>query len=135
MHRLTILTLTLALALAACGRPERETAAPAPAPATTTSASSTAMTPTTTTVADEALLAATRAYVLRESAYQTIAIQSARVDGDYARLFVEPVGVEGDPAIVFMKRVNGQWQGLSLGTGFPPDDLRAMGVPESLWKD
>ena len=103
---LRLTILTLALTLA-CGRPAQ----------------------------DEALLTATRAYVARESEMKTINITSTRVDGDYARLFVEPVGINADPAIVFMKRVDGQWQGLSLGTGFPPDDLRAMGIPQSLWQD
>jgi len=124
MHRLAILALSLTLA--ACARETHETAA-----------ANTASTPpaVSSTAADEALVAATRAYVLRESAYQTIAIESTRVDADYARLFVVPVGVEGDPAIVFMKRMNGRWEGLSLGTGYAPDDLRAMGIPQSLWQD
>lgn len=133
MHRSTTITLTLAFTLA-CGRPAPE----APAETTTTAAtteSTTAATPASTSAADEALHTAARAYVARESAYPTITIVSSRIAGDHARLFIEPVGVEGDPAIVFMKRVNGQWQGLSLGTGYAPDDLRALGVPQSLWSD
>ncbi|HUR80883.1 MAG TPA: DUF3828 domain-containing protein [Thermoanaerobaculia bacterium] len=82
---------------------------------------------------DDALIAAARAYVAKESVVPSSKITVSGKSGDYVRLQVEAVDGQTDPATVFMKRVNGTWTGLSLGTGFPPDDLRALGIPEALW--
>jgi hypothetical protein len=86
-----------------------------------------------TPIDDDALIAAARAYVAKESTGGPSKIVISGKSGDYGRLQVEAVDGQTDPATVFMKRVNGTWTGLSLGTGFPPDDLRALGIPEALW--
>jgi len=82
---------------------------------------------------DDVLLAAARAYVAKDSVAGASKIVIRGKSGDYARLEVEAVAGQTDPATVFMKRVHGTWTGLSLGTGFPPDDLRALGIPQALW--
>ena len=85
---------------------------------------------------DAALLTAAQSYVRENSVGNAeFNVRVIRKSGDHARLRVESTRNDTDPAMLFMKRENGQWKGLSLGTGFPPDDLRALGIPPELWKD
>lgn len=95
--------------------------------------SQTTTTATAAAETDDALLAAAREYVARESVVSQFHLTVEQKAGDFARLRVDPIAGETDPARVFMARRNGTWTGLVLGTGFPPDDLRALGIPEALW--
>jgi hypothetical protein len=49
------------------------------------------------------------------------------VDGDYARLRAEAPNLT--PIRVFMKRVNGSWIGMEMGSGIDPEDLAREGFP------
>lgn len=114
----------LAVALLACKgeSPQTETqSAPAPAPAPAVANE------------DEALLAAAREYVRKESGPGELNVSIEQKGGDHARLRVESAAGETDPATLFMTRRNGVWSGVALGTGFSSDDLRTFGIPEALW--
>lgn len=83
---------------------------------------------------DTSLLTAADAYVRQNSVPGQWKLRVIRKSGDYARLAVDPVG-DTDPATLFMRLENGTWTGVSLGTGSPPSDLRALGIPEPLWEE
>lgn len=127
MHsRFSAFLLTLALLSCRGEPPQTATQAAPPAETTTTAAAPAAND-------DEALLAAAREYVRKESGPGEFTVSIEQKSGDHARLRTEPAAGETDPATVFMVRRNGQWSGVSLGTGFSPDDLRSFGIPEALW--
>jgi len=56
------------------------------------------------------------------------------VSGDFARARVDPLKKETDPALVYLKRTGGKWEGLTIGTSFQNSDLKELGVPKNLWR-
>lgn len=83
--------------------------------------------------------------VLTEAAYRYLKANSApgigevtisveEVDGHYARLGVNPVKPTTDPATLYMRQnaKTGAWEGLSIGTGWSPDDFDALKIPASI---
>lgn len=56
------------------------------------------------------------------------------VDDDYARLGVAPVLPTTDPATMYLRKdaTTGSWEGITLGTGWSPDDFEALKIPESV---
>jgi len=56
------------------------------------------------------------------------------VSGDFARARVDPLKKETDPALVYLKRTRGKWEGLLIGTSFQNSDLKELGVPKNLWR-
>lgn len=56
------------------------------------------------------------------------------VSGDFARARVDPLKKETDPALVYLKRTRGKWDGLIIGTSFQNSDLKELGVPKNLWR-
>jgi hypothetical protein len=56
------------------------------------------------------------------------------VSGDFARARVDPLKKETDPALVYLKRTGGKWEGLIIGTSFQNSDLKKLGVPKNLWR-
>ena len=56
------------------------------------------------------------------------------VSGDFARARVDPLKKETDPALVYLKRTEGKWDGLTIGTSFQNSDLKELGVPKNLWR-
>lgn len=56
------------------------------------------------------------------------------VSGDFARARVDPLKKETDPALVYLKRTRGKWEGLLIGTSFQNSDLKDLGVPKNLWR-
>jgi hypothetical protein len=56
------------------------------------------------------------------------------VSGDFARARVDPLKKETDPALVYLKRTRGKWEGLIIGTSFQNSDLKKLGVPKNLWR-
>ena len=56
------------------------------------------------------------------------------VSGDFARARVDPLKKETDPALVYLKRTGGKWEGLIIGTSFQNSDLKELGVPKNLWR-
>lgn len=125
--------VTLALlALLACGG-SSEPAPVEPVPVPGPEAAAEEQPEADETPEDAALLAAADAYTRKNAAAGlefTLRIQAQ--EGDFALLVVEPKKEDADAALLFMKRVSGAWQGLSLGTGIDCSDLASEGVPGSL---
>jgi hypothetical protein len=87
------------------------------------------------TAEERALLEAARHYVAAETGVSRFELQIVRMTNDYARLHVTPVVPRPDPAVVYMKKEAGTWRGLFVGTGLAEEDLREIGIPESLWEE
>jgi hypothetical protein len=82
---------------------------------------------------DEAIIAGTKKYLAAESyVVGEMKIAVEKVDGDFARVLVTPKNGQTDAALVFLKREKGTWRGLTIGTGFDPDDLVKLHIPASL---
>jgi hypothetical protein len=81
---------------------------------------------------EQAIIAATKKYLAAESYTAPMKIEVEKVEGDYARVMVEPKDKQTDGALVFLKREKGIWRGLTLGTGFDPEDLAKLHIPASL---
>ena len=81
-----------------------------------------------------AIASAAEKYVAANSAIQKVQVTVEKVDGNYARAKAAPRGASvTDAAWVFLKKQNGTWTGLTLGTSFGPEDYRELGIPRSLW--
>ena len=81
-----------------------------------------------------AIVAASQKYVAANSAISKARVTVEKVDGNYARAKATPADASAaDAAWVFLENQNGSWTGLTLGTGFSPEDYRELGIPRSLW--
>ncbi|PYJ09996.1 MAG: hypothetical protein DMF06_08010 [Verrucomicrobia bacterium] len=81
---------------------------------------------------DEAIIAGTRKYIAAEGYTAPVKIEVEKIEGDYARVLVTPKDGQTDAATVFLKREKGSWRGLTIGTGWDPDDLAKLHIPKSL---
>jgi hypothetical protein len=81
---------------------------------------------------DQAIIAGTKKYLAAEAAITDVKITIEKVEGDYARVLVTPKDNRTDAALVFLKRDKGIWRGLTMGTGFDPEDLAKLHIPASL---
>jgi hypothetical protein len=81
---------------------------------------------------NQTVIDATTAYVKANSAVANFTVEVDQIDGDYARTHVTPTDGSTDPAWVFLKRQNGAWTGLTIGTAFLPEDYQQLGIPDSL---
>jgi hypothetical protein len=81
---------------------------------------------------DEAIIAGTKKYLASESYTMPVKIEVEKVEGDYARVQVTPKDGQTDAATVFLKREKGAWLGLTLGTGWDPEDLAKLHIPAGL---
>ena len=80
-----------------------------------------------------AIIAATKSYVTSNSAITKINVTVEAVDGDYARVKIEPQEAGAtDPAWVFLKKKDGKWTGLVLGTSLTTEDYQQLGIPNAL---
>jgi hypothetical protein len=81
---------------------------------------------------DQAIIAATKKCLAAKSYPADMKITVERVEGDYARVGVEPKKKDMDGATAFLKREHGTWKGLTIGTGWDPADLDKLHIPKSL---
>jgi hypothetical protein len=82
---------------------------------------------------EEAVTIAAKKYVAAHSVVSGFHILIEKIDGDYARVKVTPSDAsQTDAAWVFLKREKGVWRGLTIGTGFSPDDYKALHIPVSV---
>ena len=82
---------------------------------------------------DDAIIAATKIYVAANSGLTTITAAVEQVEGDFARVKVTPEDKKAtDPAWVFLKKADGKWTGLTLGTSFTTEDYQQLGMPNAL---
>ena len=80
-----------------------------------------------------AIIAATKSYVASNSAITKINATVEAIDGDYARVKIEPQQTGAtDPAWVFLKKKDGKWTGLVLGTSLTTEDYQQLGIPNAL---
>ncbi|HEX8077845.1 MAG TPA: hypothetical protein VF511_08525 [Chthoniobacterales bacterium] len=80
-----------------------------------------------------AIVAATKSYVAANSAITKINATVEAVEGDFARVKVEPQQTGAtDPAWVFLKKTDGKWTGLVLGSSFTTEDYQQLGIPNAL---
>ena len=82
---------------------------------------------------DQAIIAGTRKYLAAQSYPPGMKVTVEKVVGDYARVSITPKDpTKMDGAQAFLKREHGTWKGLTIGTGWDPDDLAKMHIPASL---
>jgi hypothetical protein len=81
---------------------------------------------------DQSIIAATKKYLAGESYTGETTIKVEKVEGDFARVLATPKDGRTDAALVFLKREKGVWRGLTIGTGFDPEDLAKLHIPPSL---
>jgi hypothetical protein len=81
---------------------------------------------------DEAIIVGTRKYLASEGYTAPMKIEVEKVEGDYARVLATPKDGQTDAVTVFLKREKGAWRGLTLGTGWDPDDLAKLHIPAGL---
>lgn len=85
--------------------------------------------------ADEkpAIIEATKSYVAANSGMTKVDVTIEQVEDDFARVKVAPENKEAtDPAWVFLKKKDGKWTGLTLGTSFTTEDYQQLGIPNAL---
>jgi hypothetical protein len=79
------------------------------------------------------LIAATKSYVASHSGMTKFTATVEQVADDFARVKVVPEDAKAaDPAWVFLKKTNGKWTGLTLGSSFTTEDYQQLGIPNLL---
>jgi len=82
---------------------------------------------------NEAIAAATRNYVTTNSGMTKFVVVVEQVADDFARARVVPEDPKAaDPAWVFLKKKDGKWTGLIIGTGLTTEDYQQLGIPNAL---
>jgi hypothetical protein len=80
-----------------------------------------------------AIIAATKSYVAANSAITKIKATVEAIESDFARVKIEPQETgTTDPAWVFLKKKDGKWTGLVLGTSLTTEDYQQLGIPNAL---
>jgi len=80
----------------------------------------------------EAIRAAAVDYVRAETAVANVTVEIQAVGEGWARVRVIPTGGETDPALLFLRRIDGAWRGVAIGTAFTPEDQDRVGVPAAV---
>jgi len=80
-----------------------------------------------------AIIPATEAYVAANSAITKVNVEVEQIADDFARVKVTPQDTNAaDPAWAFMKKTDGKWIGVALGTSFTTEDYQQLGIPNAL---
>ena len=80
-----------------------------------------------------AIIAATKSYVAANSAIAKVNVAVDQVVDDFARAKVTAEDANAaDPAWVFLKKTDGKWVGIALGTSFTTEDYQQLGIPNAL---
>jgi hypothetical protein len=80
-----------------------------------------------------AIISATKSYVAATSGMTKITVTVEQVADDFARVKVTPEDSKAaDPAWVFLKKQDGKWTGLVLGTSLTTEDYQQLGIPNAL---
>jgi hypothetical protein len=69
---------------------------------------------------------------MRSQVHVEVRVEHLRIVGKFARATAAPIKAHLDPAMVFMKKVRGQWIGVSYGTDFLPQDCQKLGLPSEI---
>ena len=82
------------------------------------------------------IMTAAKSYVLANSAITKFDVTVEKLEGDFARAKVNPKDPgAADPAWIFLKKNQGKWIGLTMGTAFEAEDYQKLGIPKSLRVD
>jgi hypothetical protein len=80
-----------------------------------------------------AIIAAAKSYVAANAGMTKINVKVEQVADDFARVKVTPEDPAAtDPAWVFLKKKDGKWTGLTIGTSFTTEDYQQLGIPNAL---
>ena len=83
---------------------------------------------------EAAIVSAAETY-LRANATVTTKVKFVveQVDGDFARVRINPEDkAAADTAWIFLKKKDGKWTGLTVGTSFTVEDYQQLGIPNGL---
>jgi hypothetical protein len=81
---------------------------------------------------DSKILEAAQQYA-KNNADLEVTVDVEEVADEYARVHVTPANPdEADEAIMYLKKTNGKWEGIAIGTSFSPDDYQALRIPEKI---
>jgi len=79
------------------------------------------------------IIAATKSYVAATSAIKQVNAVVEQIADDFARVKVTPENANAaDPAWVFLKKRDGKWIGLALGSSFTTEDYQQLSIPNAL---
>lgn len=82
---------------------------------------------------DEAIITAARSYVASTSGMTDFTAKVEQVVDDFARVKVAPENAAAaDPAWIFLKKTDGKWTALTIGTSFTTEDYQQLGIPNAL---
>ena len=59
-----------------------------------------------------------------------VRITVIKIIGDYAKVLITPLSAPGDILTAYMRKVNGQWVGIDIGTGI---NAQEEGIPKEVW--
>lgn len=59
-------------------------------------------------------------------------LSHVRVVGNFARATAASINADKDPVMVFMKKIDQRWIGVSYGTNFLPEDCQKLGLPSEI---
>ena len=79
------------------------------------------------------IIAAAKSYVAANSGMTKVNVTVEQVADDFARVKVTPEDAKAaDPAWVFLKKKDGKWTGLTIGSSFTTEDYQQLGIPNAL---
>lgn len=55
-----------------------------------------------------------------------------KIDGDFARVRINPKDAPGDPAWIFLQKKEGKWTGLTVRAAFSAEHYQEFEIPKSL---
>ena len=79
---------------------------------------------------DNVVKAAALQYAISNSAYKKFNVKVIKIYRDFSKLTVTPTDEVGDTATIYMKKQNGKWCGIYLGT-YP--ETYELNIPEEVW--
>src|ERR1043165_6760157 len=80
-----------------------------------------------------AIIAVTESYVAANSAITKVNVTVEQIADDFVRVKVTPQDANAaDPAWAFLKKKDGKWTGIALGTSFTTEDYQQLGIPNAL---
>lgn len=79
----------------------------------------------------DAIIQSAMRYVFQNAGVDDPSVTILEVGGGFARVKIRSISGKTDPAIAFLKGgPDGKWKVLTLGTGFSPEDLSELGIPD-----
>ena len=80
----------------------------------------------------QAIVQAIQQYLAEDTPAGPFTVIVQQVDEPYARVLIEPEDGNAETATAFLKRDNGMWQVLTIGTAFDRETYDELEIPVSL---